>query len=115
VASIWSIEAMQEILDIDARIRNITVESQSGYLYGWEDVCQNATGNCLEHPLLAMLKYNASEVQETKLNYPKHSIICYHVCPFRRPRFNDEEQDIMDTHAKIGYDMLRSSNRSLIS
>ena len=29
-------------------------------------------------------------------------------------RFNDEERAIMDTHAQLGYDMLKSSNRSLI-
>ena len=29
-------------------------------------------------------------------------------------RFNEEERAIMDTHAQLGYDMLKSSNRSLI-
>ena len=29
-------------------------------------------------------------------------------------RFNDEERAIMDTHAQLGYDMLKSSNRSLM-
>jgi len=29
-------------------------------------------------------------------------------------RFNDEERAIMDTHAQLGYDMLKSSNRPLI-
>ena len=29
-------------------------------------------------------------------------------------RFNDEERAIMDTHAQLGYDMLQSSNRSLL-
>lgn len=29
-------------------------------------------------------------------------------------RFNEEERKIMDTHAQLGYDMLKSSNRSLI-
>ena len=29
-------------------------------------------------------------------------------------RFNDEERAIMDTHAQLGYDMLKHSNRSLL-
>ena len=29
-------------------------------------------------------------------------------------RFNDEERKIMDTHAQIGYDMLKMSNRTLL-
>jgi len=29
-------------------------------------------------------------------------------------RFNDEERKIMNTHAKLGYDMLKHSNRSLL-
>jgi len=63
------------------------------------------------------LGLNEKECDMLKQASPMHDIgkIAIPDAVLNKPgRFNEEERAIMDTHAQLGYDMLRSSNRPLI-
>jgi len=72
-----------------------------------------------EYSKLFALKYGLSskEAEMLKQASPMHDIgkIAIPDNVLNKPgRFNEEERLIMDTHAKLGYDMLKHSNRKLL-
>ena len=72
-----------------------------------------------EYTYLLAKHYGLSEKESDMLKQasPMHDIgkVAIPDAVLNKPgRFNEEERAIMDTHAQLGYDMLRSSNRPLI-
>ncbi|WP_024954494.1 HD-GYP domain-containing protein [Sulfurospirillum arcachonense] len=72
-----------------------------------------------EYTKLLALNYGLeeSEAEMLKQASPMHDIgkIAIPDSVLNKPgRFNEEERKIMDTHAKLGYDMLKGSNRALL-
>lgn len=72
-----------------------------------------------QYSKLLALYYGLSEQESEKLKQasPMHDIgkVAIPDAILNKPgRFDEEERKIMDTHAKLGYDMLRHSNRDLL-
>jgi response regulator RpfG family c-di-GMP phosphodiesterase len=72
-----------------------------------------------EYTKLLALYYGIQENEAEMLKQasPMHDIgkVAIPDAVLNKPgRFNDEERDIMNTHAQLGYDMLKMSNRSLL-
>jgi len=72
-----------------------------------------------EYSKIMALHYGLSEKEAEMLKQasPMHDIgkVAIPDAVLNKPgRFNDEERKIMDTHAQIGYDMLKMSNRTLL-
>lgn len=72
-----------------------------------------------EYSKLFALHYGIDEVEAEMLKQasPMHDIgkVAIPDAVLNKPgRFNEEERKIMDTHAQLGYDMLKMSNRPLL-
>ncbi|KAM9789858.1 patched domain-containing protein 3 [Neosynchiropus ocellatus] len=67
--NILSEELLEEILDLDFKIRSMLVEfNQSTFSY--EDVCARVAGSCFSNDILEMIEHQASNIQTLDLTYP---------------------------------------------
>ncbi|XP_030621326.1 patched domain-containing protein 3-like [Chanos chanos] len=65
---ILTTEAFKEILDLDRRVKEITVQNMS-----FGNICAKTSGECMSNPILDIVHYNASKIESTVLEYPIHN------------------------------------------
>ena len=72
---IWNKEALQEIMDLDKKIRGVKIDRDSQTLE-WADVCfkPNNMDKCPQHPVFEIFNFNASGVTQFPVYFPNHMI-----------------------------------------
>ncbi|KAI4881418.1 hypothetical protein NFI96_027088, partial [Prochilodus magdalenae] len=60
-------EAFQEVIDLDGKVKNITVEDP---FLSYESLCARIGPECATNAILEAVNYNASEILSTSLSYP---------------------------------------------
>ncbi|XP_071481621.1 patched domain-containing protein 3-like [Diadema antillarum] len=63
-------EVISEIIRFDRELKNVTVINTSGVRHTYESLCAVEGSNCVENPVLEILKYNESYVKSVTLTYP---------------------------------------------
>ncbi|KAI4881415.1 hypothetical protein NFI96_027089, partial [Prochilodus magdalenae] len=66
-ANILDVEAFQEVIDLDGKVKNITVEDP---FLSYESLCARTGPECATNAILEAVNYNASEILSTSLSYP---------------------------------------------
>ncbi|KAM4604683.1 patched domain-containing protein 3 [Polymixia lowei] len=66
---ILTVESLQEILDLDLKVRNMLVKFESE-LFGYADICGTVTGTCSSNDILDIIGYNASNIDLVNLTFP---------------------------------------------
>ncbi|XP_077412447.1 patched domain-containing protein 3 [Vanacampus margaritifer] len=70
-SNILAVEALQDILDLDFRIRRIAVHFDN-HSFEYMDVCAKVRGSCNSNSILEIIRYNASNIDNVNLTYPWH-------------------------------------------
>ncbi|XP_071481622.1 patched domain-containing protein 3-like [Diadema antillarum] len=63
-------DIMAEILRLDKAVRNITIKTPNGTALRYSNLCSKWQGSCLENPVLQVLRYNASRINDIALTHP---------------------------------------------
>ena len=66
---ILTVESLQEILQLDRKIRNMEVEFD-GQPFAFENVCAILMGSCISNDILDIINYNAVNIDSVNLTYP---------------------------------------------
>ncbi|XP_072170191.1 patched domain-containing protein 3-like [Diadema setosum] len=63
-------DVISEIIRFDRELKNVTVINTSGVRHTYESLCAVEGSNCVENPVLQILKYNESYMNSVTLTYP---------------------------------------------
>lgn len=68
-SNILTAELLQEILNLDFKIKNMVVQSDSRS-FKYADICAKMTGVCTSNDILEIIEYNATNIDAVNLTYP---------------------------------------------
>ncbi|XP_072530653.1 patched domain-containing protein 3-like [Salminus brasiliensis] len=68
-ANILTVEALQEILALDGKVKSIT----AGNSLTFQSLCAKSGNKCVTSAVLNIVNYNASQIQGTAISYPFNS------------------------------------------
>ncbi|XP_030630613.1 patched domain-containing protein 3 [Chanos chanos] len=71
--NILTVPAFEEILRIDNKIRNITVQ-KGAEQFNFSDICARVGQRCWSNVILDIFNYNASKVNVTNITFPIHAL-----------------------------------------
>ncbi|XP_035025376.1 patched domain-containing protein 3 [Hippoglossus stenolepis] len=67
--NILTVESLQEILQLDSKIRSMVVEFD-GQSIAFKNVCAVLMGSCISNDILDVIDYNATHIEAVNLTYP---------------------------------------------
>ncbi|XP_008275922.1 patched domain-containing protein 3 [Stegastes partitus] len=67
--NILTVESLQDILDIDFKIRSMVVQFDN-QSFRYVDVCAKVIGSCTSNDILDMIDYNANNIDAVNLTFP---------------------------------------------
>ncbi|XP_041659540.1 patched domain-containing protein 3 [Cheilinus undulatus] len=70
-SSIWTVESLQHILDLDFKVRSMEVQIHN-QSFEYVDVCAQVMGSCYSNDILDAIAYNASNIKAMNLTFPWH-------------------------------------------
>uniref|UniRef100_A0A3P9A7K8 Patched domain-containing protein 3 n=1 Tax=Esox lucius TaxID=8010 RepID=A0A3P9A7K8_ESOLU len=70
-SNILTVAALQEILVLDSKVRNLTVKFQGEQLK-YVNICATVSGGCSSDAILDIIGYNASNIDVINLTFPIH-------------------------------------------
>lgn len=68
---ILSVEALQDVLDLDIRVRSMMVH-HGNQSFEHVDVCAEVMGSCVSNDVLDIIEYDADKVRSINLTFPWH-------------------------------------------
>ena len=75
--NIWRKEVLEEIIDLDERVRTTLVSNKpTGDTVDYENICDRdkISGDCDGNPVLKLIGYNTSNIDHVKIFYPFHPL-----------------------------------------
>lgn len=69
--NILTVPLLEEILVLDSKVRNMTVEFEDELLQ-YVDICATVNGSCSSNAILNIIDYNASNIDLINLTFPTH-------------------------------------------
>ncbi|KAL7386284.1 hypothetical protein ABVT39_006154 [Epinephelus coioides] len=68
-SNILSVESLQDILDLDFKVRSMVVQFDNQSLQ-YEDVCAEVMGSCTSNDILDIIEYKSNNTDTVNLTYP---------------------------------------------